>query len=577
MVSGTRFLSQCVVRIGKLDAPPELMNAIAEVVVDSSLHLPSMFTLLIRDPDLKWVDSGLLDLGTPVQIAVEQAQERGGAKGTLIQGEIAALEPVFSSAGETAMRVRGYDRSHRLHRGKKTRTFCQQGDADIVRTIAQEVELTPDVDPPGVRYDYVLQHNQTNAEFLHARAARIGYQVYVADGKLCYKKGDTFRGGGPELALGDELRSFRPCWSATHQADQVVVRGWDPKAKAQIVDMRAPSERLNQGGMAASGGDVARTSFGGSAEAAVVDQPVSTAEEAKALALGLSNDIGREYVEAEGECDGDPRVQAGVRITISGVGQRFSGPYFVTSATHVYDEAGYRTTFSIAGRQPNTLDRLLGSDRAPEWAQGRVSGVVTGLVTNLNDPDDLGRVKVKYAWLGEVESDWVRLASPMAGPERGFYFMPEINDEVLIAFEHGDVHRPYVVGALWNTLDRPPEANSAVQSEGKVNQRILKSRSGHTIVLDDTDGAEQIVVCDKTEKNRIVIDSAKNTLTIEVGEGITVQCAGGDLTFDGQNVTIKAAKAFNVEARGACTIESQQAFKLNGAPINMNDGALEVM
>src|SRR3972149_536693 len=87
-----------------------------------------------------------------------------------------------------------------------------------------------------------------------------------------------------------------------------------------------------------------------------------------------------------------------------------------------------------------------------------ISGVVPGIVTNNQDPDGLGRVKIKFPWLSDDnETDWVRIATLMAGGQRGGFFLPEVGDEVLVAFEHGDINHPYVIGALWNGVDKPPE------------------------------------------------------------------------------------------------------------------------
>src|SRR5262245_31955279 len=114
--------------------------------------------------------------------------------------------------------------------------------------------------------------------------------------------------------------------------------------------------------------------------------------------------------------------------------------------------------------------------------EGRIHGVVSGIVTNNQDPDKRGRVKLKFPWLSDTdESWWARIVSPMAGKERGVYFLPEVNDEVLVAFEHGDPRFPLVIGALWNTEDKPPFTND----DGKNNVRAIKSRSGHTITLGD--------------------------------------------------------------------------------------------
>jgi phage protein D/phage baseplate assembly protein gpV len=603
----SKYLAQAFVKIGGQDVSKEFMDDLLEIVVDTSLYLPSMFTIEVLDQRFKWVDDDLLDIGKPVEISLKAAEEAGGVQGTLIKGEITALEPHFSATGRTTMLVRGYDKSHRLHRGKKTRTFLKMKDSDIASKIASEAGLTAQVDATTVTYDFVLQNNQTNMEFLLARAERIGYQVCAAEGKLYFKKGNFSLGEGPKLAYAEGLRSFQPCWTASGQADKVIVNSWDPKGKKAISSEKSPNAGLNQGGMTQTGGAKASSAFS-SASAIITDRPVFTPQEATALATGLSDDISREFVQAEGVCRGHPQVQAGWKVTIQNVGTRFSGKYFVTSATHIYSADGYQTTFSITGRQPNTLSHLLDSGNGHGPGQGLVQGVVTGLVTNLSDPDNLGRVKVKYGWLGkspdgaEIESDWMRIAAPMGGAERGFFYLPEVNDEVLIAFEHGDVHHPYIVGVLWSSTDKPPLPNNQATKDGKVNQRIIKSRSGHVIILDDTDGQEQIVIRDKTEKNEIVINSKENTLTVKVDKDITVEAKGkinvkstsDDLTFEGKNMTIKTQQNFKVQATGSCSIKSTQnctvegtagltiknaaaKVALSGPTVNINNGALEVM
>lgn len=562
-MAAPQLFTQVFIKIKQKDIPAALMDALDEVVVDTSLHWPDMFTLQFQDPQFEWIDSNLFDIGNPVEIGIQTGEEQGGLKGTLITGEITTLEPDFSSQGGTTVLVRGYDKSHRLHRGKQTRTFLKQSDSDLVKKIAGEVGLSPEVDNTNIRYDYVIQHNQTNMEFLLARAERIGYQVYAAEGKLYFKKGEATQGEGPELRLGETLASFRPTLTTGHQVDKIVVKGWDPKGKQPLTSQLPPDDKLNQGGMQQTGGDTAKAVFE-PAEAVIVNRPVFTVDEAQALATGLSQDLNREFIQAEGRCNGDPRLKAGWHVTLKNIGQRFSGKYFVTAATHVYNPGGYQTTFTISGRHPNSLTHLLGRANGPGQVAGAIQGVVTALVTNVNDPENLGRIKVKYAWLGEIESDWIRLAAPMAGSGRGFFYLPEINDEVLLAFEHGDVHRPYVVGMLWNNKDKPPEPNSSVAAGGKINRRVLKSRSGHLVVLDDTDGREQIVIRDKTGSNELVIDSKKNSMAIKVAGDFTVEAKGKislssmqDLSLDTKaNGKLKTVGNMALEATGTGTVKA---------------------
>jgi uncharacterized protein involved in type VI secretion and phage assembly len=142
----------------------------------------------------------------------------------------------------------------------------------------------------------------------------------------------------------------------------------------------------------------------------------------------------------------------------------------------------------------NLIDVLTG-DKIEESLTSRVYGVVTGIVASIADPEEQGRVKVKFPWLeGDQESPWARVISFMAGKNRGAVFRPEVNDEVLVLFEHGDMRFPYVIGALWNGKDDPPD-KAGPNADNHV--RIIKSRSGHTITLDDTPGSEKVKVTDK--------------------------------------------------------------------------------
>ncbi|MES1164423.1 MAG: phage baseplate assembly protein V [Verrucomicrobiota bacterium] len=125
----------------------------------------------------------------------------------------------------------------------------------------------------------------------------------------------------------------------------------------------------------------------------------------------------------------------------------------------------------------------------------RVYGAVVGVVSSIDDPENLGRVRVQFPWLKEdLESRWARLVSFMAGPDRGGVFRPEVGDEVLVLFEHGDLRFPYIIGGLWNGQDAMPSERGA---DGGNDIRLIKSRSGHTIILDDTSGSEKITVTDK--------------------------------------------------------------------------------
>lgn len=196
----------------------------------------------------------------------------------------------------------------------------------------------------------------------------------------------------------------------------------------------------------------------------------------------------------------------------------------------------------------------------------RFTGVVVGIVTNNQDPDGMGRVKIKFPWLSDDdESQWARIAAPMAGADRGVYFLPEVDDEVLVVFEHGDIGFPYIIGALWNGKDAPPAKND----DGKNNLRLIKSRSGHVIKLNDEDGKETIEIIDKSEKNSIVIDTSKDTITITSEKDISLK-AKGMIKLDAEKIEMKSSADSKFEAGGKLDVKASAAMTIKGSTVDIN-------
>lgn len=188
------------------------------------------------------------------------------------------------------------------------------------------------------------------------------------------------------------------------------------------------------------------------------------------------------------------------------------------------------------------------------------NGIVIGVVTSLDDPESIGRVRVAFPHLGDQESYWARLVTLMAGADRGSRFIPEVDDEVLVAFEQGDPRRPYVLGGLWSTTDTPPEDDGNTTDN---NWRYIKSRSGHILRFDDTDGAEKVEIIDKDEKHKIIIDTSGDKIEIVCDTGdVSIAAESGKVEVKGSEVTVESSGDMTLKAGGTMTIE--------GATVNIN-------
>jgi uncharacterized protein involved in type VI secretion and phage assembly len=196
-----------------------------------------------------------------------------------------------------------------------------------------------------------------------------------------------------------------------------------------------------------------------------------------------------------------------------------------------------------------------------------IQGVVVGIVTNNRDPEGMGRIKVRLPSLGDTdESNWARIAAPMAGKDRGVYFLPEIDDEVLVAFDHGNPRFPLILGALWNGQDSPPAKNE----DGENDVRVIKSRSGHVIRLTDKDGAEKIEIIDMSGKSSLVFDTAANLVKIESGQDITLSAANGTIKLDAKAIEIASSGSAKIEANSTMNVKAAGAMTLKGATIDLN-------
>lgn len=554
---------QCYLVLGGEPASAALMGDLELATIESSLHLPDVATLVVHDPRLHWVDHASLECGVSLRISARF----GPREEQIFDGEIVEIEPEYT-AGTQRLIVRAFDRLHRLARIRTARSFQNVSDSDLVQQLAGEANLSTQVDLPGQVHPYAFQANETNLAFLQRRAAALGAVLYV-DGTVLHCAPPSDDAAPIELVWGDALFEFRPRMTTIGQVAQVTARGWDPIAKQSLLGkakepMIAPKVGARQRGGQRNGGVVASDAFGIESALLIADRPLSTQTSADHLAQAAAERRAGRFVEAEGICIGMPTITAGVRVSISAVGDRFSGSYFVTGATHTFSqEEGYRTSFAISGLTPATFLGLFATEQEPMPSHS----LAVGIITDNNDPEKLGRVKLMLPWLApDHASDWTRVASPGAGRDRGIQFLPEVDDEVLVGFELGDPQHLYVLGGLWNGIDGLASTN-AVQ-DGKIQRRVIVSRTGHTITLDDDDGNGSITIKDRAG-NTVTLDSNGKSITIS-SQGDLSLAAKGKLAIKGdQDITLDATGKLSITGK-SITVDGGPSVSIQGSMIDLN-------
>jgi phage protein D len=334
------------VQVNGAPLPQEALADLIALTVLEDVDAASMFTLTLAGWDTvemkaKWIDDALFREGNPVEIGIGYRDRTE----PLMSGEITGVEPAFRLAQAPTLTLRGHDRRHRLMRSRRTRSFVNQKDSDIASRIASEAGLQPQVDDSATVLPHVLQHNQTDLEFLALRARRIGYEITVSGRTLRF--GPRRTDDEPVLTLRREIEllEFLPRLSTLGQVAEFEVRGWSAPDKAALVGRAASGDESRAMGGSRTGPAAVQAAFAPPASARVVE-PVHGQQEADQLARRAFVEMALGHVRASGLCIGDPRLRAGTVVAVEGLGERFSGRYYLSSVEHRFGrQTGYRTAF----------------------------------------------------------------------------------------------------------------------------------------------------------------------------------------------------------------------------------------
>ncbi|MBW3577852.1 MAG: type IV secretion protein Rhs [Actinobacteria bacterium] len=420
------------------------------------LSVPTQAELTFVDPPSTFDVGRRLQPGTQLQVGL-------AADGTaLFEGETTVVEHVYEGDRGVVVRVRAYDLLHRLRKRQQVRTFAQLTPAELAEQLAGAVGLDVDVAESGPRWPQITQHAQSDLELLQEVTARAGLFFTVHDGALHLI---TLEGAGDEirLELGRNLWQARTEVNAERAARRVVALGWDPR-RIDVHREEAGDARTSRD----VGASVTATQVGGSDERVLAHVGAPTADLTRGEAQAELDVRSAGEVTLWGVAEGDHRIRPGTPVRVDDTAPGLAGRYVVTSATHTVGEPGFLTEFST---EP-TRDRR--TDRPAALAPGRV--------VDVDDPEQLGRVKVHLPTFDDAPTEWLQVVLSGAGAGKGLVALPDVDDRVLVALPHGDPARGVVVGGLYGS---EPAPDAGVQ-DGRVRRYTFTTRAGQRIVLDET-------------------------------------------------------------------------------------------
>jgi len=316
------------------------------------------FTIANPLPKMRWTHTSDADLfreGNSVKIAMGYVDDLQ----PMIEGEITQISPTFPAGDIPTVAIEGHTLLHRLHGTNNTRTFEKVTDKAIAEKIGQDLNLQVDAEDPGTQYEYVMQPNQTDLEFLRERAKRIHFEILVKDKTLIFRKSQeakaktytlVWANAQKAVATGSNilpLTTFSLKMNASAPPTEVETRCYDPASKQAFVSHAGPSDQTSKMGGKQAGGDVSKNAFKTDRKHVHVNTPFASQAECDAHAKAAYNNKALGLISGTAETIGVPDLRAGQVIQLLGVGPRFEGDYRIDEATHDIGGDGYKTTLTV--------------------------------------------------------------------------------------------------------------------------------------------------------------------------------------------------------------------------------------
>ncbi len=547
---------------------PAEREALRSVRVERAVNLVGRATLRLADIGHASSTSGAFKIGTEIDVLEPETAAllfKGKVRSVALEQSTQELPELVVVASEATIQLAA-ERRPRVHQNTSATA--------IVKKAVEAAGLTFQGDLGGGAAEYLLQ-TENDLAYLDELVRTRGGRWWLEPPKTVHVSTRPPVGlAPPTLELGTDLLSFSVQARAA-QPDEVTARGWDSDTQQAVVGRKMPDgENGAEASFARTARRDARALRNGKMKVTTNAGGPVTTDEATALAGAIVSSAYSDLVTARGTALANADVAPGELVKVTKAGPA-SGTYFVTSVDHLYDRRGFHTRFTTGAHRPRGLVDLLGGDGGR--TENRVEGVLVGVVTEIDDPRALGRVRVKIPVLNdgknEVVSAWARVASFDAGNSRGALFLPEIQDEVLVLFEGGNTRKPIVIGSLFGGKNKAPELGKLLApSKSDVQTRRITSRTGHVVELVDAKPAKdgQVRILHGGNQNTIILAAEDLTISAEGseisignGQGSIVIDKKGAITIEGLSLTVKVRQDVKVEGLNA-TVKGQVGATVEG-------------
>ncbi|MEJ3405466.1 VgrG-related protein [Rathayibacter sp. YIM 133350] len=574
MPSADVYTSLMLVAVNGAQLDAQLSGLLTHGRVTDAASLPDGFDLEFTDSAGDLLTKARIQIGSTVTISVS---ENGPESPTvLVDGEVTALERE-DIGGALITRVRGLDKSHRLFRGRRVRAFIDSTISDVVQKVATDAGITTaTVSTTSQVYAKISQDNVSDWVFLKRLSDMVGYSFSVSQGKLSFEKptdaadapsgSEGARSDPVVIEHGMNTLYLHSTITSAEQVPQVEVRGWNVKDKKTVLS-KAPA-KTRSAELSITPAKIADVFKSPSYVLSVGD---GEAKSQDGLAAAVAERIAGGFAELEALVLGTARIRSGTAVKLKGFGDPFDGRYSVTETVHDFSpEVGYTTKAIVSNASDRSLYGIttaggLGAAIGTSPMHGVVPAVVTAHGDSSGSVNADGMVKVTFPTLSDdYESSWARPVQLGAGGDRGTVVLPEVGDEVLVAFENGSLDRPFVLGGLYNGKDLPKGGWAASVKSGTPFRRSFTSRTGMLVELSEDTGSEFVQISTNEGAQRVTLTQTASKGIEIISEGpvqvtaktdATVTADSGTITLSGKTVEIKATTDLKLSAGGNVDVQ----------------------
>lgn len=553
--------------------------SVMSINVHRAINKIPVAQLVLLDGDLSKQDfeassSKVFEPGKEVTIKLGyQQKEKIVFKGLIIKHGIKV-----KSGQPTVLVIEMKDKAVKMTINRKNKYWEEKPDSDIIEKIIKENGLKADVEATSVTHKEMIQYYSTDWDFIVARAEANGLLVFVDDGEVAVKKPEPGKNDLGALSFGGNVYEFEAEMDARDQFTEVVSRAWDYK-KQEVVEKKGKAPAFKEQGSLDGkklSDALGLPEYPLQHTGKLDDTELQAWSDARLMRSRLAKIKGRVKIE------GYNIVKPGDTITLEEFSDKFNGTAMVSEIRHQFSSSSTWYTDLKFGISQDWITK-----KYPDVTEAAASGLLPGIrglhigiVTKIDsDPDGEDRVKIKIPVIStEDEGSWARIATLDAGEERGSFFRPEVDDEVIVGFLNDDPRSPIILGMLHSSAKKSPVVPAA-----ENNEKGFVTRSKIKLMFDDdkksvtieTPGKNMIVISDD-EKSITLTDQNKNTIIMD-DKGITIESAKdinltakGDINAEGVNIANKASAKFAAEGSGGAELTSSANAVIKGAMVQIN-------